>query len=160
MNRPRRALLLAALLAASPFASVPATSATPQPSPAELSVRDAWARATPPGTSVAAVYLTIEGGSRADTLRAASTSIAMMTQIHAVTEADGMARMREADGVPIPARGRVVLAPGGLHVMLMGLERPLAAGDRFDVTLEFAVAGRRVVSVQVIAPDQPAPGGS
>ena len=112
MNRPRRALLLAALLAASPFAFVPATSATPQPSPAELSVRDAWARATPPGTGVAAVYLTIEGGARADTLRAASTAIAMMTQIHTVTEADGMARVIDATSPADAATDMATLVAG------------------------------------------------
>jgi copper(I)-binding protein len=131
------------------------------PVPATLVVRDAWARATPPDAGVAAVYLTIAGGTTSDTLRAAATSLAAMTQIHAVTESDGMARMREAaDGVPIPARGKVRLAPGGLHLMLMGLARPLVAGERFDVTLEFERAGRRVTSVVVIAPGQDAPGGS
>jgi copper(I)-binding protein len=68
-----------------------------------------------------------------------------------------MARMREADGLEIPARTRIVLAPHGLHLMLMGLQRPLLAGQRFAVTLTFEHAGERTVSVAVLAPDQPAP---
>jgi copper(I)-binding protein len=160
MKTWRRQLWVAGLLVALPLiASAPAGATEPSQTQ-ELVVRDAWARATPPGTAVAAVYLTVEGGAKPDTLRAATTAVAAMTQIHSVTETDGVARMRETDGVAVPARGKVVLGPGGLHLMLMGLERPLVAGDRFDVALEFAHAGRRVASVVVIAPDQVAPGGS
>lgn len=160
MTSLRYSLLVAGLLVVVPLLpSAPAAAAEPSPKTEELVVRDAWARATPPGTGVAAVYLTVEGGTKSDTLRGATTDVATMTQIHSVTETDGVARMRETDGVQVPARGKVVLAPAGLHLMLMGLARPLVAGERFDVTLEFAHAGRRVVSVVVIAPDQVAPGG-
>jgi periplasmic copper chaperone A len=123
----------------------------------DLAVRDAWARATPPGAAVAAAYLTIVGGTRPDRLVFASTDAAAMTQIHAVTETEGMARMREADGVDIPAGQRVVFAQQGLHLMLMDLRQPLVAGQRFDVRLVFEHAGPRVVSVAVVAPDQAPP---
>lgn len=125
--------------------------------PSALTVRDAWARATPPGAGVAAAYLTIVGGADADRLVGASTSVAAMTQIHSVTESDGMARMRETDGVEVPAGQRVVLAPQGLHLMLMNLQQPLVAGQHFVVTLRFAHAGTREVSVAVVAPDQAPP---
>ena len=122
-----------------------------------LVVQDAWARATPPGAGVAAAYLTIVGGAEADRLVGASTSAAAMTQIHSVTESNGMARMRETEGVEIPAGQRVDLAPQGLHLMLMNLAQPLVAGRRFVVTLTFAHAGAREVSVVVVAPDQAPP---
>jgi len=122
-----------------------------------VTVRDAWARATPPGSTVAAVYATLVGGTQDDELVAARTQVAAMTMIHSITEADGVSRMRETSGVPVPAGGKVVLAPRGTHIMLMNLARALAAGERFDVELTFAHAGRRVVSVSVLAPDQPAP---
>ncbi len=122
-----------------------------------VTVRDAWARATPPGSAVAAVYLTLVGGAQDDELVAATTSVAAMTMIHSMTESDGVSRMREASGVAIPAGGKVALAPRGTHIMLMKLGRPLAAGDHFDVELSFAHAGRRVVSVAVLAPDQAPP---
>jgi copper(I)-binding protein len=102
--------------------------------------------------SVGAVYLTLRGGMTADTLLAASTPRAAMTQIHVVTEVDGMARMRETEAVEVPAGKRVLLAPQGTHVMLMGLTQPLVAGERFALTLQFARAGAREVSVQVVAP--------
>lgn len=117
-----------------------------------VTAHDAWARATAPGMAVGAVYLALQGGAAADSLVDASTPRAAMTQIHVVTEADGMARMRETDAVDVPAGKRVLLAPQGTHIMLMGLERPLVAGERFPLTLQFAKAGARTIEVQVVAP--------
>ncbi|HXW10080.1 MAG TPA: copper chaperone PCu(A)C [Steroidobacteraceae bacterium] len=124
---------------------------------ADLQVRDAWARATPPGAGVAAVYLTIVGGDAADRLVAAKTDRAAMTQVHAVTESDGMARMREAGLVDVPPHASVVFAPNGLHLMLMDLGAPLVAGQPFVVTLTFERSGTREVDVEVLAPGQAPP---
>jgi copper(I)-binding protein len=124
---------------------------------ADLQVRDAWARATPPGAGVAAVYLTIVGGDVADRLIAAKTDRAAMTQVHAVTESDGMARMREAGRVDVPPHASVVFAPNGLHLMLMDLGAPLVAGQPFVVTLTFERSGTREVEVEVVAPGQAPP---
>ncbi|HET7202447.1 MAG TPA: copper chaperone PCu(A)C [Steroidobacteraceae bacterium] len=147
----RRWIATAAMLLACATAAVAGDEAS------TLAVRDAWARATPPGAGVAAAYLTVVGGTEPDRLVGASTSVATMTQIHSVTETDGMTRMRETDSVDIPAGQRVVLAPQGLHLMLMGLAQPLVAGQRFVVTLVFEHAGAREVSVAVVAPDQAPP---
>ena len=91
-----RVLIRSALCAVNVFAQagtapapVPASDKTPTHT---VTATDAWARATAPGMSVGAVYLTLQGGAHADSLIAASTARAGMTQIHVVTEADGMAR--------------------------------------------------------------------
>lgn len=123
----------------------------------DVSVRDAWARATPPGMSVAAAYMTIVGGAHADRLIGATTERAGMTQIHVVTEAEGMARMRPVEGVDVPSHKSVVLAPQGLHLMLMNLSRPLVAGEHFPLTLTFARAGKLDVDIEVRAPDETPP---
>jgi periplasmic copper chaperone A len=123
-----------------------------EPAPNAVTVSGAWARATPPGMTVAAVYLTLTGGSRADRLVGAATPRAAMTQIHVVSEAEGMARMRPTEGVDVPAHGTVALAPQGTHIMLMDLPRPLVAGEHFPLTLHFEQAGRIDVSVEVRAP--------
>jgi len=151
MTRSIAAATAALLLA---FAT---TSVADDAVPSALTVRDAWARATPPGAGVAAAYLTIVGGAAPDRLVGASTGMAAMTRIHSMVETDGMARMREADDIAISAGQRIVLAPHGLHLMLMDLRQPLVAGQRFTVTLTFAHAGAREVSVDVVAPDQPPP---
>jgi hypothetical protein len=146
--KPHAALALFAL--AISHIAVPASAA--EPAPQSVTVSAAWARATPPGMAVAAVYLTVTGGSQADRLVGAATPRAGMTQIHVVTQSEGMARMRETEGVEVPAHGSVSLAPQGTHIMLMDLPRPLVAGERFPLTLQFERAGRLDVSVEVRAP--------
>lgn len=119
-------------------------------------VSGAWARATAPGTDVGAAYMTIEGGGAADRLVSASSPRAAMTHLHAVTEDGGVAKMRPVEGIEVPAGQRVELAPKGLHIMLMGLDSPLVAGETFTVTLRFASAGERAVTVTVrAAGDEP-----
>ena len=111
--------------------------------------RDAWARATPPGVTVGAAYLVIEGGTRDDRLIGASTPRAAMVHLHEVADQGGMARMRAVEEVKLPAGRRVTLAPQGLHLMLMGLDAPLVAGQRFDLTLRYASAPPQTLSVEV-----------
>lgn len=63
---------------------------------------------------------------------------------------DGAMVMQEVTGgLDIPAGRTVVLEPGGYHVMLMDLVKPLQEGDRFDLTLTFAQAGEKTVEVEV-----------
>jgi hypothetical protein len=114
-------------------------------------ISQAWARATAPGVDVGAVYMTIDGGAKDDELVSASTTRASMVHLHTVEESGGVARMRAVEGVAVPAGKRVVLAPKGTHVMLMGLGQPLVAGDSFALTLKFAKAGEKTVNVAVRA---------
>ena len=134
------------------IANVAAPACATEPALQSVTVSAAWARATPPGMAVAAVYLTLAGGSQADRLVGAETPRAGMAQIHVVSEADGMARMRQTEGVDVPAHKSVALAPQGTHIMLMDLPQPLVAGERFPLTLQFEQAGTLSVSVEVRAP--------
>ena len=112
-------------------------------------VEQAWARATPPGVDVGAVYLTIIGGSTDDRLTSAATTRASMVHLHTVEESGGVAKMRAIEGIAVPAGKRVVLAPKGTHIMLMGLGRPLVPGEKFPLTVRFEKAGERTVDVVV-----------
>jgi copper(I)-binding protein len=112
-------------------------------------VSEAWARATPPGVEVGAAYMVITGGDKADRLVGASSPRAAMVDLHVVEERDGVAKMRAVDAVPIPAGQRVTLAPNATHVMLMGLDGPLVAGQTFAITLRFAESGTQSVTVVV-----------
>lgn len=114
-------------------------------------VTSAWSRATAPGVDVGAAYMTIEGGSKDDRLVAASTDRASMVHLHTVEETAGVARMRPVEGIEVPAGRKVVLAPRGTHVMLMGLSGPLVAGESYALTLKFAKAGDVAVQVNVRA---------
>jgi hypothetical protein len=112
-------------------------------------VSQAWARATAPGVDVGAVYLTIDGGGKNDTLVSASTARATMVHLHTVEEAGGVAKMRAVSDIEVPAGKRVVLAPKGTHIMLMGLGKALVAGETFPLELRFARSGARTVNVVV-----------
>jgi hypothetical protein len=120
-------------------------------------VADAWARATPPGAQAGAVYLTLHGGATADRLTGASTPRAPMAHLHTVENSAGMMKMRAVDGVDVPAGATVRFTPNGLHLMLMGIDRPLAAGERFTLTLHFARGGDRSAEVEVRPATAPEP---
>lgn len=123
-------------------------------------VSGAWARATAPGADVGAAYMTIDGGATDDRLLAASTNRAAMVHLHTVEEAAGVAKMRSVDAVAVPAGKRVVLAPKGTHIMLMGLDKPLVAGESFELVLRFEKSGERTVTVEVRPADADAAGHS
>ena len=112
-------------------------------------ITGAWARATAPGLDVGAAYMVIEGGSEADRVLHASSPRAAMVLMHSVDERDGVAMMRALEAIDVPAGQRIELAPKGLHLMLMGLDGPLVAGQSFPVTLRFATAGEQTVTVLV-----------
>lgn len=110
----------------------------------DLTITQAWARATPPAAMAGAGYLTIaNNGAVADRLIAVQTDVATTPQIHEMTMDGGNMIMRELpDGVVIPAGESVTLQPGGLHLMFMGLgEAGLVQGTIVKVTLLFEVAG-------------------
>lgn len=112
-------------------------------------VSQAWSRATAPGVDVGAAYMVIQGGSRPDALIGADCERAAMVHLHAVEESDGVTKMRSIESVAVPAGQRVELAPKSTHLMLMGLDGPLVAGQTFQMTLHFAGGGTRTVTVSV-----------
>ena len=130
--------LLAVLLAA-----IPGLAAA-----AELSVTDAFSRATP-GLGPGVAYLTIHGGDTADRLVSASSPRSAKVELHTMSMEGDVMRMRDIDSVDVPAGGEVKLAPGGLHLMLMGLATPLKTGEAVPLTLHFEHAGDRTIEVPV-----------
>lgn len=121
----------------------------------ELTLSAPFSRATLPNAPVAVGFLTIaNGGAEDDRLLSASSEVAGETQIHEMVVFDDVMRMRPLPGgLPIPAGGTVELAPGGFHLMLMDLRRPLVEGTTVEVTLTFERAGRVVVPLAVGATD-------
>ena len=107
-----------------------------------------WARATAGNASTGAAYMTIESAAP-DKLVGASTPIAGRAELHEHVDQGGVMRMRSVDAVPVRPGTPTVLKPGGLHVMLMELKRPLKEGDSFPLTLRFERAGPREVMVRV-----------
>lgn len=110
-----------------------------------------WARATAPGQAAGGGFLEIRNGGAADRLVAASSAAAARVELHRMTMEGDVMRMRQVDAIDLPAGGRVALEPGGLHLMFMGLKRPLAAGSRIPLKLKFEKAGELTVEVKVDA---------
>lgn len=116
----------------------------------ELTVTNTWARATPPGVSMGVVYFHLENGTgKADRLLKLKTAVAASAGVHRTEIVDDIARMREVAVLHVAAGEKLEFAPGGLHVMLMGLKKPLVAGKTFVLELVFEVAGPRRVTVTV-----------
>ena len=108
----------------------------------EITVEDAWARATPKGAPVGVGYLTIRNdGATPDRLIGGASEFAAV-QLHEMSMADGVMKMREvAGGLEIPAHGAVTLKPSGYHLMFVGLKQPLALGEKVRASLKFEHAG-------------------
>lgn len=108
-----------------------------------LSITRPWARATPPRAQAAGGYLTIENsGAAPDMLVGVQSPIAGRVEIHEMRMESNIMIMRPVDGaLEIPAGGALTLAPGGLHIMFMGLNQPFAEGSKVPVTLHFDKAG-------------------
>jgi periplasmic copper chaperone A len=119
----------------------------------KITVVQPWARATPAGATTGAVYMTLANKTdTADRLTAASSDVAGKAQVHEMAVVNGIMEMRELpDGLAIPAGGSVTLKPGGYHVMLIGLKKPLIAGQTLPLTLTFAKAGNISITVPIQA---------
>lgn len=104
------------------------------------------------GTSAAYMVLVNRGGA-GDRLVSASTDVAEVVELHESKMVDNVMKMEPvAGGIPVPANGQVELKPGGLHVMLIGLKRDLAAGETVRLTLKFERAGEVTVDAPVRMP--------
>ncbi len=115
-----------------------------------LRIDHPFARATPPGARTGGVYLSIENnGAQADRLLRIFTPVAGTAELHQMVMDAGVMRMRVVAGVDVKPGDRLALQPGGYHVMLGDLKRPLQAGDSFPLTLVFEKAGSIEVNVVV-----------
>jgi copper(I)-binding protein len=116
-----------------------------------LQIDQPWARATPPSAPAGGGFLKITNtGTAPDRLISASSPAAEMVQVHEMKMDGSVMRMREVEkGLEIPAGGSVTLAPGGFHLMMMGLKGPLKQGTTVPVTLVFEKAGKIDVLLSV-----------
>jgi len=133
----------------------------------DIKIEKPWSRATPGNSKIGAGYLTVTNtGIAPDTLVSATTSASDHVEIHEMAMKDGVMTMRPmAKGVTIAPGKSVNFAPGGFHMMLMGLKAPLKQGDKVPLTLTFAKAGKVDVTLDVQgigaqAPGKQAPAGA
>jgi copper(I)-binding protein len=149
---PRLALALALLTlsACSPGGTGSGAAST-------VEVAGAVCRPTPVGRQMTGCYLTLTT-TTADRLVSVTSPAANLVQIHESRIESGMMMMNELkEGLPLPAGETVALAPGGNHLMLLGVEEPLVAGDTVALTLTFESSSPVEVTATV---GQPAVGVS
>ncbi|MBV9457945.1 MAG: copper chaperone PCu(A)C [Bradyrhizobium sp.] len=129
----------------------------------DLVISQAWTRATPGGAKTGGGFVTIENkGTARDKLIGASADGAGKIEVHEMVMNEGVMKMRPVEGgLAIDPGKTVKLAPGGLHLMMMDLKKPLKQGDKMPVTLEFEKAGKVAVTldVQGVGAQGPAAGG-
>lgn len=116
-----------------------------------LTIEEPWARASPGAVRNGAAFLTVENhGTEADRLLSAATPAAATAELHThMMDSDGVMKMRQVEAIELAPGSAVELAPGGYHIMLMGLAAPLEEGTTFPLTLRFEHAGEVTVEVVV-----------
>ena len=109
-----------------------------------------WVRASAPGQKNGAGYVQIQNKSgQTDRLISATTANVGRVELHTIINENGVAKMRQVQGIEIPAGAGATLAPGGFHIMFMGLNAPFQAGDVVPVTLRFEKAGEVKVDFEI-----------
>jgi copper(I)-binding protein len=109
-----------------------------------------WVRASAPGQKNGAGYVQIKNKSgQTDRLISATTANVGRVELHTIINENGVAKMRQVQGIEVPAGAGATLAPGGFHIMFMGLNAPFQAGDVVPVTLRFEKAGEVKVDFEI-----------
>lgn len=112
-----------------------APAATAGPAAEHLAVTDAWVKAAPDGMTAAFGTVTNTGES-AVTVVSVESDAATDLELHETVEGEtGEMVMQEVEGFTLEPGGVLELAPGGDHIMLIGLTGPIRAGDTVDLTL-------------------------
>ena len=118
-----------------------------------IRVTAAWIRASPMMARALAAYMVIDNGSSADDrLVSVQCNFARSAELHKSEDVNGMMDMTSLPAIVIPAHGQAVLQPGGMHIMLMALQRQLQVGEHVTLNLTFEKAG--VIAVQAAVRDQ------
>ena len=125
----------------------------------QIEIKDAWARATPGKAENGAAYLTIQSPV-ADRLVSVSSPVAKKAGLHTMTMEGSVMKMRPLAGIDLSPNQPVTLKPGGMHIMLEGLNEPLQTGKSFPLILNLEKAGQKQVEVAVEKAGAAGPGGS
>ena len=120
---------------------------------AGVTVENAWVRVMPPGARASAAFMTLKNSDdKPHALVRARSDVARLVELHTHIHDNGVMRMRPVARIEIPAGGSVALAPGGYHIMLIDLQRPIRDGDHVALELELADGTRLAVQAEARSP--------
>jgi len=114
----------------------------------DVRVENAWARSTVEGQQGGGAFVSLTSA-RALSVVSASSPVAGRVEIHEMLTENGVMKMRRIDKLDLPAGKKVELKPGGHHLMLLDLKRPLKAGEKLPVTLGIAEGNKPVTLLEV-----------
>ena len=111
-----------------------------------------WARASILQSRPGVAYLTIRNNTTsADQLLGVTSPIANNVRIHTSTMSNGVMTMRSLPYLRIEVGQEIKMQPGGMHLMLTGLRKPLREGAQLPLVPEFKTAGRLQVNAQILS---------
>jgi copper(I)-binding protein len=113
-----------------------------------IEVHEAWTRPAAQGENGAIYFVINNYSARADELIGVSTDVADAAEIHESRMNGDVMQMNQLESVPLEASQELVFEPGGLHVMLVDVNRDLQPGDQIEIVLEF----RSFEHIRVIVP--------
>lgn len=145
------AVVLAALIFSSPVSAQPA-----QIMQGGVQVTQVWSRAALAGRN-GAVYLTVTLQGVPDRLLGAASPVAERVELHESLMEQGVMKMRAVQALPVGSDKPLTLAPGGYHIMLIGLKQKLTEGDMVPITLTFEKAGEIRATATVAKAGAPTP---
>jgi copper(I)-binding protein len=126
---------------------------------AQVSVSSAWARSTVPGQGGTGAFMTLvskDGGK----LVGAASPVAGVVELHEMAMENNVMKMRAIPALDLPAGREVQLKPGGYHVMLLDLKRPLKVGEKLQIELRLEMRDGKRVSQPVEVEVRSTPPGS
>lgn len=121
---------------------------------AEVNVEDAWVRAAVPGQAATGAFMVLTADQDSQLLQARS-AVAKGVQIHEMLMHGEVMRMQQVKAIDLPAKQPVSLDPHGYHIMLMGLNRTVSAGDTVPITLIVKDRSGQEQAIEVQAPVMP-----
>ncbi len=116
----------------------------------DLLVEDAYVRATPPNLPNSAAFMVLKNSSNENiSVVKATSNVSKNVELHTHDMKDGVMKMYQVPKIDIPAKAETILKPGGFHVMLIGLHKPLKVGEKVTFTLELSNGETKTVTAPI-----------
>ncbi|MFV0282949.1 MAG: copper chaperone PCu(A)C [Castellaniella sp.] len=117
----------------------------------EVTVSEPWVRGTVAAQQATGAFMGLTAA-KPMRLIGASSPVTPTVEVHEMRMDNDVRKMRQVEGIDLPAGQQVALKPGGYHIMLMGLTAPLTPGMKVPMTLTFEGADGTRETVEVDAP--------
>lgn len=116
----------------------------------DIKVENPYVRATPPNLPTSAAFMNVINNSdKAVSIVKASSNVSKVVELHTHDMKDGVMKMYQVPKIDVASNGHTELKPGGFHIMLIGLKKPLKVGENVSLTLEFSNGSTKTITAPV-----------